>query len=705
MFNNFGVHVTNILKKAEEERYELHHPYVGTEHLLLAILSLDGEIANFLKEYKLTYEVFRKELVLVVGNATKSSDINLYTPLLKRVINNALENAKENNNGIVTPKHLVLSILEEGEGIAIRLLVSMGIDIDEIYESLNKNNKLVNKKLEIYETGINLNETVDFNETVVGRDKEIDLIIETLLRKKKNNPILIGDAGVGKTAIIEELVRRIERREVPDNLFNTKIVALEMGSLVSGTKYRGEFEEKLTKIIKELEDNPDIILFIDEIHSMVNAGGAEGAITAGDIFKPTLARGKIKCIGATTTHEYHKFFSSDKALMRRFEVINISEPNLEETKDILSKVKCEYERHHNVIIPDNMIDKIIYYANKFINNKKNPDKSIDFLDSVCSKVKAQNNNCLEKKDLYHKLDNLKKEKENSIKNNDYDQALKIYSEELEINKKLKNFNKNKKLVVKESDIIKVLENKTNMLFTKEKLAYLKQVEKNINKKLYGVSSQTKKIINLIKDNALNKKGFLKVYLEGGPYLGKSSIVKIIAENTIGAEFIKIDLKDYKSPTDLSKLIGTTQGYVGYNDEHIFNKLQNNNFAIILFDNYNASHPLVKDLIKQILKEGYILDNHGEKIFFNNTYIFITDDIITNNRVGFSNKLGELENNELYDLVDETIKFNNLTYEDLLNYLTLKKIDNKEEIIKKSQYEKYNYKNIAKLIKEYELIKN
>jgi len=399
MFNNFGVQITGILKNAEKERYNLKHPYVGTEHLLLSVLSNDKEMAEYLKEYGLTYEKFKKELNIVVGSASKTSEINLYTPLLKRVINNALDNAKENNNAIVTTKHLILSILEEGEGIAIRLLVTMNIDIDSIYDNLNKNNKLTTKKLELYETGILLNESIDFNECVVGRDKEIDLIIETLLRKKKNNPILIGDAGVGKTAIVEELVRRIERKEVPDNLYNTKIVSLEMGALVSGTKYRGEFEEKLTKIIKELENNSNIILFIDEIHSMVNAGGAEGAITAGDIFKPALARGKIKCIGATTTHEYQKFFSGDKALMRRFEIINVDEPTSSETKDILLKVKNEYEQHHNVIIPTNMLDKIITYTDKFITNKKNPDKAIDFLDSVCSKVKTINNYNLEKKEL------------------------------------------------------------------------------------------------------------------------------------------------------------------------------------------------------------------------------------------------------------------------------------------------------------------
>jgi len=705
MFNNFGVHIAGIFRKAEEERYNLSHPYVGTEHLLLAILASDKEMAIYLKNFGLTYERFIKELNIVVGNATRSSEINLYTPLLKRVINNALDNAKENNNGIVTTKHLIMSILEEGEGIAIRLLVSMNIDIDSIYDNLNKNNKLINKKLELYDTGILLNESIDFNESVIGREKEIDLIIETLLRKKKNNSILIGDAGVGKTAIVEELVRRIERREVPDSLFNTKVVALEMGALVSGTKYRGEFEEKLTKIIKELEQNNNIVLFIDEIHSMVNAGGAEGAITAGDIFKPALARGKIKCIGATTRDEYQKFFSGDKALMRRFEVVNVEEPNNHETKDILLKVKDEYEQHHNVVVSDDIIDKIIYYSDKFITNKKNPDKSIDFLDSVCSKVKTTNNYILEKKKLYQKLDILKKEKTLSIKNNDYDKALNIYNEELDINKKIKNYNKSKKLNVKEEDIIKVLEYKTNMIFSKEKLLFLDNVKRQINATLFAVDEYIEKINKLIKNNLLNKNGFLKIYLEGEAFLGKSTIVKMIADGFPRCNFIRVDLKEYRSSHDINKLIGTTQGYVGYNDAHIFSKLKNNNFCIILFDNYNCAHQSVKDLIKEILREKNITDNKGEKIYFNNTFIFITDDLEKGNKVGFNNQIADKEYNELYDLVDSVINFKTLTKDVLLKYLESKNVINKDVILKTCNYEKYNYKNINKLIKDNMLINN
>ena len=702
MFNNFGMHLTNIFKRAEQERYELKQPYVGTEHLLLSILALDKDSAKFFQEYNLTYELFKKELLIVVGTSNIQSEINLYTPMLKRVVSNAEALAKENNNGKVLVKHLLLSLFEEGEGIAIRLLIGLGLDIDTLYENLNNVEKGKDKKLEIYETGIILNDVVDDNEVVVGRDKEIDLIIETLLRKKKNNPILIGDAGVGKTAIVEELVRRIKRKEVPDNLYNFKVVMLEMGSLVSGTKYRGEFEEKLTKIIKELEQNRDIILFIDEIHAMVNAGGAEGAITAGDIFKPALARGKIKCIGATTNYEYNKFFSHDLALMRRFEVVNIDEPNKEETKEILLKVKKEYEAHHFVKISEEVIDKVIMYTDKFITNKKNPDKTIDFLDSICSKVVIENNKKNEKRKIYQELELLKRKKEECIKHNNYEEALNIYNKENILNKKISNYDKKKRRNISEDDIINVLERKTNFNFTK--LEFLDNLKNTINNKLYGVDKYTEKIINLIKNNLENREGFLKVVLEGEEYLGKSTLIKVLAENYPMSNFLRIDLKEFKNSLDITKLIGTVQGYVGYNDEHLFSKLKNNKFSIILFDHYNDACKNIKDLIKEILKEKYIIDNRGDKICFNNTFIFITNDTFINNRVGFSNEFANNLESELETIVDDIVYFEKLKEDVLSNYLDYLKVDNKDYIIKNSDYEKYNYKNIDKLLKK-EVIKN
>ena len=337
MFESFGFEISKLFKDAETIRYDLRHPYVGSEHLLLSILKNNNEVSKELRKYNVTYSNFKKELVKIVGSASIPSQLNLYTPLLKRVIENATYDAKEENSQ-VTIRHLFLAMLEEGEGIALRILLLMDVDLEKIYNQFKKN-KTGEIKLDF---GTLLNATVSKDETVVCREREINKVIETLLRHKKNNPLLVGKAGVGKTAIVEELARRINNKQIPEKLENAKIIMLEMGSLVSGTKYRGEFEEKLTKIIDKATEDESIILFIDEIHSMVNAGAADGAVSAADILKPYLARGNIKVIGATTINEYNKYFLKDKALTRRFEKIVIDEPSLEETKQILYNVKNNF---------------------------------------------------------------------------------------------------------------------------------------------------------------------------------------------------------------------------------------------------------------------------------------------------------------------------------------------------------------------------
>ncbi len=643
MFNNFGSSISAIFKEAEKERYLLHHPYVGTEHLLLAILKCDDDIALFFQKYNLTYQKFRKELINVVGSSQETLDINLWTPLLKRVVESALENAKENNNGIVTTKDLILALFEEGEGIGIRLLIGMNIDIDSLYEEINQNKKGSNQKLSLLEIGTVLNDTVLDDEMIINRDREIEAIIETLLRKKKNNPILIGEAGVGKTAIVEELARRINKKDVPEKLINTKIVSLEMSELVSGTKYRGEFEEKLTKIVKELENNDNYIIFIDEIHSMVKAGGAEGAITAGDILKPALARGKIKCIGATTKDEYLKYFYPDKALMRRFEVVNVLEPNYTETKEILLKVKSEYEKHHNVCISDNIIDSILNVTENFIHNKKNPDKAIDFLDSVCSRTRAKSNYTEFKKASYKRLLELKEVKDGYIKNKDYEKALDIYNKELIIKEEIHR-HENKEEIIIEEDVLETLENKTNIIFNKQKLKFLDETTFN--------DEFANRIIKLIKKQLYNHKCFLRIYINGN---NKEKLIKDIANLFPKVNYIGIDLKEYSSSIDISKLIGTTQGYIGYNDNHILNSLNNNLFSIIHFDNYNYAHSSIKELIKEILKEGHIKDNKGNTIYFNNSFIFISDEE-SKNPIGFESV--SINSNELKNLVDEVLEVYN-----------------------------------------------
>ena len=396
----------NILNIAEEERCNLKHPYVGSEHLFLAILKSKNIISNYLKNYNLTYSLFKKELVDVVGRATIASSTNLYTPLLRKIIKRS-ETTNQSVEDIY--ERLFISMLDEGEGIAIRIMLRMDIDLDETCLDLKEKEKL-NSMEESNKVGILLNNNVDLNESVLCREKEIEKLILTLSRKKKCNPLLIGPAGVGKTAIVEELVRRIEKSKVPEYLKNTKVYMIEMGSLISGTKYRGDFEERLNKIIKEVVNYKKAIIFIDEIHTMVEAGGAEGAVNASNILKPYLARGDIKCIGATTNLEYNNSILKDKALARRFDIINVLEPSNDEMILLLNSVKKEYEKYHQIKIPKGIIKKLIDLSDQYIKNISNPDKSIDLLDSSCAYAKLKNKTSLSEEDIintiYNKTSNM-----------------------------------------------------------------------------------------------------------------------------------------------------------------------------------------------------------------------------------------------------------------------------------------------------------
>ena len=473
MLGNFNEESQYILLKAREEMLELKHPYIGSEHLVLSILKNNSNMSQKLKEHGLTYKIFKDEIINIIGVGSKKSEFFLYTPLLKKVIENSMLDAKDNNNGSVTPEHLFSSLLEEGEGIAIRTIIGLNIDIDELYEEFNnnliaKNNKKKKKKLLINDLGIDLIEKAKNNklDPVTGRDKEINRLIEILCRRCKNNPLLIGEAGVGKTAIVEGLAILIAKKEVPFILQNKRIISIDMASLVAGTKYRGEFEERLQKIIKEIKEDENIILFIDEVHTLVGAGGAEGAIDASNILKPALARGDIKCIGATTTKEYKKYIYTDKALSRRFQSIIIKEPNEYETINILNKIKHIYEDYHKVIINDDITEYIVRLSNKYIHNRHNPDKSLDILDEVCSKVNIKENPLIKKIELLKdKLEKITKNKNSLIIENKIEKAYTYLKEEAKIKSKLNklelNYKNNINIITKE-DVRIILSEKTNI---------------------------------------------------------------------------------------------------------------------------------------------------------------------------------------------------------------------------------------------------
>lgn len=705
MFNNFGFMGSKILKVAESERYKLSHPYVGSEHLLLAILKESSLLKSKLNDYNLTYKNFREELIKIVGIPKKNIDANLYTPLLKRVISSALSDAKENNNGNVTEQHLLIAILDEGEGIAIRIMIGMGINIDELYDDLKtKPNEFQNSKLELYNVGNILNDKVETFDKVIGRDKEVFSLIEILLRKKKSNPLLIGEPGVGKTAIVEELVRRINNKEVPAVLEDKIIVELPMGDLVSGTKYRGEFEERLTKIIKEVMKNKNIILFIDEVHTIANAGGAEGAINASDILKPYLARGDIKVIGATTIREYEKFIRNDKALERRFEVINVLEPNLEETKEILLGLKDIYAKHHNIKITDEIIEKVVALGNKYLYQKKNPDKTIDLLDSICAHVKRKSIS-KERINKYEKeLHELTLTKEAFVRDGKFDKALDVCMKISELENRIKNY-KEESDVVTENDILKVLEDKSNipMFYDKEKV--LKNIDDSLHKSILGEDSA----INKVMDNLnlyFKKDSNLKLLLVGPSGVGKTSIVKLISKE-MKNNLLRLDMSEYNLETSVNKLIGASQGYVGYNDDYIFNKVKYNPYSIILVDEIEKAHPCVLNLFLQIMDEGFIHDAHGEIIDFSHTLIFMTSNACKNSNVGFiegkDHSLNETFTEEFLGRFDEIIVFDNISKEIVKNYLQ-EKIKNKDvdldKILKEINYHKYGFRYVNKIIDKY-----
>ena len=382
-----------ILKKAEQETLALKHPYVGTEHLLLAILKSRSKLVEFLRKQGVTYKKFKNQLIKLIGQTDNNNDYTLYTPMLRCVLNDSLEYAKKNNRQV---DEIILfnTIIESKEGIAVRILETMHIDLEKL-----KYQEIINYP---YCTILN-NKVMD--EKLVGRDLELANIIQILLRKNKCNPLLIGKAGVGKTALVEELARRINKKEVPKELMDVKILRLDLASLVAGTKYRGEFEEKVTKLVNDVKNNKNIILFVDEIHTLVNAGGSEGAIGAGDIFKPFLARGEIRLIGATTLNEYHKFIEPDKALSRRMTSVILEEPSAKETLNILLKIKDVYEKYHGVKIDNDIVKLIVELTTKYLLNKANPDKSIELLDSLCSYVKFQNKLQVSIDDVYSLFNN------------------------------------------------------------------------------------------------------------------------------------------------------------------------------------------------------------------------------------------------------------------------------------------------------------
>ncbi|MDO5569601.1 MAG: ATP-dependent Clp protease ATP-binding subunit [bacterium] len=744
MFTNFSEEAQDVLIKSKKEMQELKHPYIGTEHFILSILNRNNNIKNILEKYSVTYEKFKQQVIKKLGINNKGSVLFLYTPLLKKVIENAILDSKENNDKEVTLEHLFIALLEQQDGIALRILTSMNIDLDKLYETFvsKKNNKCrskKHKKLLVEELGVSLtkkalNKEID---PVIGRDKEIKRLLEILCRRTKNNPLLIGLAGVGKTAIVEELSRLIVTNNVPKNLLNKQIISLDMASAVAGTKYRGEFEEKMKKIIKEIEDNSNIILFIDEIHTLVGAGGAEGAIDASNILKPALARGKIRCIGATTIEEYTKFIEKDSALERRFQKIIVNAPNTEETKEILLKLKPIYESYHQVKIEDTILTKIVELSQKYIYDRNQPDKAIDILDEVCSKVSLKEpNNIKEINDINKKLKSIIANKNTYIIENKFDKAYNCRKKELELTSKLNELEcqqiKRNIQQVELTDVAEVIYTKTSIPIyeiLQDNLTTINSIKNILERNIIGQDKAIKSLINTTKKIKLGyktKKTPYSILFAGPSGVGKTSISQIYASSIVGDDnIIKLDMSEYSDSSSLSRILGSSPGYIGYNDnKSILESIRNKPNSVIILDEIEKAHPKVINLFYQILDDGHVKDAKNNVIRFDNNIIIMTTNIgFERNNLGFTEKshqevvtsLKEHLKVSFINRINNIIVFDYLTEKEIVKITknSLAKIIDKynhinltinkgviKEIINMSNYQEFGARKINQIIENY-----
>ena len=692
MFSKFSEEAQKVLMNSKKEMQDLKHPYVGSEHLFLSLLKIKNDCSDKLNDLGITYTKFKDKLIELVGIGKEDNQWFLYTPLLKRVLETSLLISKESSLEEVTTEHLLFAILEEGDGIAVRVLNKLDIDISELQEYFS--NKLCNKKknskkkLLIEEFGIDLTKKALSNELdpVIGRELEIKRIMEILCRRGKNNPLLIGDAGVGKTALVEELARLIVLDKVPDKLKNMRVFSVSIASLVSGTKYRGEFEERVTKMLKELENSDDILLFIDEIHTLMGAGGAEGAIDAANIFKPALARGKIRLIGATTSDEYKQSIEKDRAMERRFQNIFILEPTDEKVFDILTNLKSIYESYHGVKIGEEELKLIIELSNKYIYDRKQPDKAIDILDEVCSKVSLLNYKSSNKLNLYkEELVRIKDIKKSYLINQDFENASLVKKKEKDLLTKINNIElkHNSKKILKSigiNDIALVISEKTKIPVYEINCVtgkYMSDLEKTLKKSVVG---QEEAITELLKSTKRMKFGYKTnnkpfSYLFVGPTgVGKTKLALEYSNYLFGKnKLIRFDMSEFRDSSSITKIIGSSPGYVGYNDGKTkLDEIKKNPHAVILLDEIEKAHPSVLNLFLQILDEGKITDNSGNVVHFDHHIIIMTSNIGFNkDEVGFvesvnkdDSKLKDILSLELLNRIQKVIYFNKLNVSDI-----------------------------------------
>lgn len=646
----FSKELKECILNSKKEMNELKHSYIGSEHFILAILNSNNNLSNVLYKYEITYERFKQSIIDLIGYGDDVEKLFIYTPLFKKILEDSI-NCCADTNSLVTLENVFLTLLDEAEGVAYRIFCEYGIDLDSLYDEIDKTSyKISNKTKYIEEVGIDickkaLNHELD---PVVGRDKEVDRLIEIICRKNKRNPLLIGEAGVGKTSIVEELANRIVNNNVPSKLLNKKIVSISMASLVSGTKYRGEFEEKVLRIFDEIEKDNDIIVFIDEIHTLVGAGGADGAIDASNILKPALARGKIVIIGATTTYEYNKYIEKDKALSRRFQTVLVNEPSENELLKILAKIKTNYEEYHNVIINNDIISYIVKLSKIYLPYRKEPDKSIDILDEACSKASIIKDEKVKEKEKYiDKLNYINIIKNNYLLNNDYKKLLAVKKEERKI---LSDINKldfeimnNKKKKIINKDIINsVITTRSNIPVYNGKTTknVLKKLKKELKTRLVTENEEINKLVDFSEEVLIieKKEKPKSILFIGSKDRNKKELANLYGKYLFNDKIIDLDLSIYSSSNKL------------LSNHSVFSSIKENPFSLIIVTNYYNSIIEVRDVIDKILKDSKLELEDGMLLHFNNSVIIFIEDTIKSS-IGFNNKSDNINRN-----VDKIINF-------------------------------------------------
>lgn len=735
MFERFTEKAIKVIMLAQEEARRLGHNFVGTEQVLLGLIGEGtGIAAKTLKSMGVTLKDARVEVEKIIGRGSGFVAVEIpFTPRAKRVLELSWDEARQLGHNYIGTEHLLLGLIREGEGVAARVLENLGVDLNKVRSNVVKMlgdskptaaagagsssssssqaSKVKTPSLDEFGTDLTLAASELRLDPVVGREKEIERVIQILARRTKNNPVLLGEPGVGKTAVAEGLAIRIVNSEVPDILENKKIIQLDMGLLIAGTKYRGEFEERLKKIMDEIRQAGNVILVIDEMHTLIGAGAAEGAIDAANILKPALSRGEIQVIGATTSDEYRKYIEKDSALERRFQPVIIEEPSIDETIEIIRGLKPKYEDHHNLIISDDAIVAATKLSSKYINDRFLPDKAIDVIDEASSKVRLKV--CTlspEGKELEKELKDIIREKEDAIRNQEFERASALRDDEANMKDKIREVseewrrqNDANKPTVTEEDVAEVVATMTGVPVTKlteGESERLLKLEETLHNRVIGQSDAVTAIAKAIRRARVGLKSPnrpIGSFIFSGPTgVGKTELAKALAEAIFGSEdnMIRVDMSEFMEKHSTAKLIGSPPGYVGYDDGgHLAELVRKKPYSVILFDEIEKAHPDVFNIMLQILDDGRLTDAKGRHINFKNTVIIMTSNvgasmISTAGKLGFSTaetakqdkyeKLKETVNEELkkafrpefLNRIDDIIVFSHLSKEEIRQIVDL-----------------------------------